>query len=74
MDTDDLNHLLLLGYIVADDGLWGEDEVMEVCRPQPEKEKRIWVREWIQRRHSDSSNTMYKLQREISEVSLDMKP
>lgn len=66
MDQEDLNLLLLLGYVVNDDELWKRDE--DGLEPPPKK-KRVWVRDWIQRRHCTTSNTMYKLQCEISEVS-----
>lgn len=75
MDSDELNRLLLLGYLVTDDDLWNDsDEDMHGPAAPPERQKRIWVRPWIQRRYSDSSNTMYKLQKEISEVSMVNKP
>lgn len=68
MDPGDLDGLLLLGYMLTDDDLW-EVEKDEVEVEIPPKQKRVWVREWIKRRDSDTSNTMYKLQCEISEVS-----
>lgn len=66
MDQEELSLLLLLGYAVADDGLWKGEEDKE--DPPPNKKTRIWVRDWIQRRNWTTSNTMYKLQCEISEV------
>lgn len=62
--------LLLLGYIVSDDDLWqpGERQVQSEDLDEPPKEKRCWKRPWVGRRDHEESNTMYKLQLEISEV------
>lgn len=67
MDQEELSLLLLLGYVVTDEDLWKGDE--DGLEPPPAKGKRLWVREWIKRRNWTTSNTMYKLQCEISEVS-----
>lgn len=69
MDREDLSLLLLLGYVVNDDKLWKGEKGEEAGVEPPTKKKRVWVGPWIQSRNSTASNTMYKLQCEISEVS-----
>lgn len=67
MDHEEEAELLLLGYILGDNDLWGsnarQEEVVE-----PPRKKKIRVRPWIARRETKENNTMYKLQLEISEV------
>lgn len=45
-----------------------DDEIEEaVFGNQPGRS--IWVRPWIQERHNEETNTVYKLQRQLRDVS-----
>lgn len=67
MYEDEGLELLLLGYIVSDDGLWDPGE-REQETEEPPKKKRVRVRPWIGCRDDEECNTMFKLQLEISHV------
>lgn len=67
MDGEEGVELLLLGYILSDDELWEAHRRREDAEEPPAK-KKCWVRPWIQVRDNDESNTMYKLQLELSKV------
>lgn len=70
MEEEKLCQLMLLDYSLTEEDIWTsgqqEDPVKKIKKPR--KKRSCWVREWIQRRHDDPSNTQYKLQLEIAAV------
>lgn len=73
MYEDEGLELLMLGYLVNDDGLWNPNE-REREPEEPEeleelpKKRRWWVRPWIGVKDNEECNTMYKLLLEVSQV------